>query len=63
MITKGTRSVLSSVEVSWGVGAKLEHLGQLPENPLLVTLDVYRSRFINSGALAREARLPSTMGK
>ena len=52
MITKGTRSVLSSVEVSWGVSALLvsakpEHLGQLPENALLVTLDVYRSRYIN----------------
>ena len=52
MITKGTRSVLSSVEVSWGVSAllvsaKLEHLGQLPENALLVSLDVYRSRYIN----------------
>ena len=52
VITKGTRSVLSSVEVSWGVSAslvsaKLEHLGQLPENTLLVTLDVYRSRYIN----------------
>ena len=47
MITKGTLSVLSSVEVSWAVSAKLEHLGQLPENALLVSLDVYRSRYIN----------------
>ena len=52
MITKGTRSELSSVEVSSRVSAllvsaKLEHLGQLPENGLLVTLDVYRSRYIN----------------
>ena len=47
MITKGTLSVSSSVKVSWGVSAKLEHLGQLSENALLVALDVYRSRYIN----------------